>query len=179
MRARIVNETERFTRGGDPYSKLGVGTDSRAHKKEMYVALEKRGISFWLSHMNFTPDERKDYLIDNIHEITELVDILEGAGVDPANMLVPATDHVTFQHWNIMLSNRVMTQCLTEEDANIVINILNDMATEERGFHYKKGNETFYITDKTVKFLGNLPANRKKYRSLGNPTGDRKYHRDP
>jgi len=168
MKAKKIYENQEFVEDMDSYTAVGVGKDSHAAKFRVYTKLESMGVEFWLQYAGFTQAERKEYMIKNIYKIEEMVNILMTAGIDEESIKITTFDRCTCDQYQVIISNRVVAECFTYDDALKVATVMKAFSIES----YSADNEidvtqaSFYVTENNLKIIDELPANRNKYKNV-------------
>lgn len=179
MKARFINEEENnFIRSGDPIKSLNIGLESEAHKKKVFNNLKTK-ILFIVNNSN--PEEK---IIDNILILDIIAKKLNKLGVSYKNMIVYNNYEIRIKNsWQVISSNTVVSNCLSEEDAKNLFNAFKsfepnemDYNTDLRGsfpgfekFKIKNPDDTLggpTFSETSIPFLDALAENRKKYKLL-------------
>lgn len=164
---KLVREhiNEKFEENSDPIKDLSLG------KEGMFRELEKRGVRMWFGWGNENGRNEgirnKQEVIENIVEITKLVDKLVEAGFNPKMMSISHSDALEVKTIMVIEGNSVIFHCATEEDAKMIINIAKAFSiwTYDQ-FRIGKGEKYVYVDPEKHKWLDNLIENREKYRNV-------------
>jgi hypothetical protein len=166
---KLVREhiNEKFQETSDPIKDMGVG------KLGMFKALEKRGVRMWFGwgERSDRPisegEEERLKTIENIAEITEVVDKLENVGFKVNEMSISRAAEISVKTVQVLRSQHVILECATEEDANILIDAIKTFSIWEYDIYNKSNGEVSVpINPEYHVWLHNLIENRKKYKKF-------------
>lgn len=157
MRAKFINE--KFAEDSDPVKDIGIG------KLAMFNNLEKRGIIMRFSWGDGEGEKAKQKVIENIVKVTKIIDKLEKIGFNTKDMFLSHSDSVSVSTYQILKSNYVLFDCPTEEDANIIIDVLKKFSIYEKDiFSVRKDRDIIYYNEPGFsEWSKNIISNRKKY----------------
>jgi hypothetical protein len=159
MQMKLVKENINFERGKDPKESMNVG---------IMKSLEDKGIRFWFGWGDGEGEIEKQKLIKNISGMNNLINKLIEVGVDPKKMSISHHDTVEIKVVQILNGNRVIHQCATKEDAEMLRKACQafdaDNDWEER-WSFDEGEKMIYVSRKNT-WLDNLFENRKKYSAI-------------
>jgi hypothetical protein len=119
MRAKQIFE---FKRNTDPKTSLDIGKDSTYNKEKVYQSLVDRGVKFYFSW----DIDNKEYpkLLNNIYKLEEAVNLLESERLFPSQMQLSYHHRIEINSYRILDGNHFIFNCISEEDAKILIEVL-------------------------------------------------------
>ena len=160
---KVVKEHihEAFKEDADPIKDMKIGNIG------IYKDLESRGFKF-----HFTWDggeEEKRKAIDNMREIKKVIDKLVEVGCDIKDMQMSHAHDIYIMSKRILSGNRVIFECINEEDAQHIINIaLKFSIWQYDNLHIGEGRDQVHVSIYPTQhvWLDNLIENRKKYKDI-------------
>ena len=163
MRAKFINE---FGKGTDPKQTLDIGKDSAVIKEKMFQGFIEKGIKFYFG-WNTEKDE-KALLFEHIYEFEYAINLLEAEGIDLTKVSVSNYNQIKLPIFYISNSPNFLFPCLTELDAQLMVDIINNLSIQRNpyrsNFSYEKSEDTFYyLADNQIEWLKNLKNIRLKY----------------
>jgi small-conductance mechanosensitive channel len=167
MKVKLVKEnlTEAmsFEKNKDPRKSLDIGKDSTYSHEQVLQKLSEMGVKI---HIDFDPENRSKVL-ENIYEIEKYVKEFIDLGVKPGDIEISYPDSVCIKGFTVKDSNNVLLHCLTEEDANIVMDTIEKFMINGTLIEIDRSSMTPYIHfHKKNNWLKDLKENRKKYMTL-------------
>ena len=162
----LVRESISFERGKDPKEVLDIGENNLYVKTKLFNELEEKGISINLDWSSTGIE--KERTIENIYEFMKSIDKLLKAGLTYKDMEISHHDSINIKVIRVMAGNRVIHECLTKEDANILIKAIKNFtagANQKESIITDIGSHFFYLED-NQKWLDDIIDNRKKYKSI-------------
>lgn len=161
---------EKFSEESDPVKDMGVG------KLGMFKALEKRGVTMRFNWGDFIKGKsegqwEKEKVIENIYEITELVNKLEKVGFDVKQMEIRRSEQIYVTAITILRGNWTLFPCPTEEDAQLLIKLIKMFSIWDYDtFETTKSSigESIPVNPKYHKWLDNFIENREKIKKVLN-----------
>ena len=154
---KIVKEDINFERNQDPKKSMDIGKESSYAKKQLFDKLDKK-VRFNLGR---EPEESMKGLLDNIFEIEKAVEKLQKMDIKIEYISYFYGVSIQINVFNILDSNHVILKCLTEKDANILINIIKKLSYHSYD-NFKIDSETFSISLKDLNWFDQLEKNRKE-----------------
>ena len=163
---KLIRESISFKRGAEPKETLDIGENSSYIKNKLFNELEKTGIAFNLdwSHSG----KAKEGVIDRIHEFLELIEKLLEAGLTYRDMEISHSDSINIRVIQVLNGNRIIHQCLTKEDADIIIKSMKNFSVDGNDgeeIHTSIGDKFLYLYRNQI-WLDNIINNRKKYKNI-------------
>ena len=140
MKAKFVNET--FEKGKKP-----VGMDSQEGIDQLLNRFEKKGIKIGWQLRDPKEGNKREFFGEYHNYIEKYLEKLNKAGVEWKNMTLWG-DHVDVQSYQIMKGNWSLFHCLTREDAEMLINILENIATGNQSYNISEDKENINLSDK-------------------------------
>jgi len=153
---------EKFSEDSDPIKDMDIG------KIGMFKALEKR-VRMRFNFGEKAGIEKKKKVIENIYKITEIVDKLVEAGCKEEDMAIYNYDEIEVKGYQVLKGNWVLFSCLTEEDAETLIQFIK-MFSIWNYDSFKISRNSIGQSVKTGEYgnewLDNLLENREKIKKL-------------
>ena len=157
---KIVKESINFKKEVNPTAAMGIG---------LFKKWENLGIHFWLGWQDGPQEKQK--ILDDPEPMRYFIDKLIELGVDPKDMSISRANSIDIAPYQVLNGNRVLHQCLTEEDANMLLKTLKKFEPELNNWSITKGNNLSGLYIKIYErdlpnWLESLEDNRKLYRAL-------------
>ena len=156
---KLIKETINFERGKDPKESMNIG---------LMKALENKGIRFWFGWGNGEGEIEKQKFLKNINKMNSFIDKMIAVGVDPRKMFISHADTVTINVIRVMNGNRVIHECVTNEDAEMLVKACIALSIEAYPDQYAidmtDNEKIVYVYSHP--WLDNIVENRKKYKSV-------------
>jgi hypothetical protein len=163
---KLIRESISFERGKDPKEALDIGETNIYAKTKLFDELEKTGIGINLgwSHTG----KEKERVIERIHEFIKLIDKLLNAGLNYRDMEISHYDSINIKVIQILVGNRVIHQCISKKDANILVTIIKKFTVDgnDRNDISLSIGEKFLYLDRDQTWLDNIIENREKYKNI-------------
>jgi hypothetical protein len=141
MKAQFINEV--LERGKKP-----IGIKSSAGINRVINEWQKKGLKF--GHFFFEGDQvekTRDLFSKYYPYIEKYLNKLHNAGVEWKDMTLWG-DHVDIKSYRISKGNWSLFQCLKEEDAKNLINVLENITTGNQAFNISEDKENINLMDK-------------------------------
>lgn len=184
MKAKFVNE--KFDRDKKP-----VGLSSDEGIDQLIKSWQDKGIKFgFMFFSGDQMDKKRDYLGKYHKYIEKYLDKLNKAGVPWEHMTLWG-DHVDVKAYQITKGNWALFKCLTKEDAEAVVNVIENMVTGNQTYNISEDREHINMNDQIhmdsdskhsdweeayqkvhgkrrteLDFLDNIEETRKKLKSI-------------
>jgi hypothetical protein len=155
---KLIKEHIKFERGLDPKQSMDIG---------LFKSLESLGIRFNFGWRDGEGEIEKQKFINNINEMNKFIQKLISVGVDPEGMHISHSDTVEIKVVRVMNGNRVIHECISEEDAKMLIDACLALSIEGHPDQYhidNDGEKIVYVY--AHPWLDNLLENRRKYMSI-------------
>ena len=141
MKAKFVNET--FEKGKKP-----VGMDSPEGLDHLIDTWKKKGIKFgWMFDKGEEREKKREFLGKYHQYIEKYLKQLNEAGVPWKDMTLWG-DHVDVKSYQITKGNWSLFHCLTRDDAEKLIKILENITTGNQTFNISDERESINLSDK-------------------------------
>ncbi|HPI81894.1 MAG TPA: hypothetical protein PK122_01560 [Candidatus Paceibacterota bacterium] len=151
----LVRENINFERGKNPKDALEIG---------IRKSLEQKGVEFDTTWDKSGEEDKKVNL--HIENIAKTVELLMNAGVNPEDISISKWNHFYVRVVRVLEGNAVKFECLSEDDGKKLIQVLTDLAIENRPQWHLSWDTKLVYTDDIQDWLKNLKKNREKYSKI-------------
>ena len=145
MKARKIYETQ-FKKGQKP-----VGMDSESGMDHWIEKWQDKGLNFgWQYFKDKDEHNARDFTRRYHREIEKYLKLLNEAGIPYANMTLWG-DHIDAKTYQLLKGNWALFHCITEEDAKMVKEFIENMTTGNSNIVIKEDRDHINIADRIHK----------------------------
>lgn len=165
MKAKFVNE--KFDKEKKP-----VGITSDEGIDQIIKSWQKKGIKFgWQFFEGDEKEKRREYLSKYHKYVEKYLNRLHEAGV-PWDDMTYWGDHVDIKSYQISKGNWSLFHCITKEDAEMLVKVLENLTTGNQTFNISEERE--HISLGEVVYRDADPEVDKWYSELENRKGEKR-----
>lgn len=165
MKARLINET--IERG-----KKIVGIDTDEGFQQLIKSWTDKGIKFgWMFFKGNDMEKKREYFKKYHKYLGKYLDDLHKAGVPYEDMNFWG-DHVDIKSYRISKGNWSLFMCLTREDAENLVKIIENMVPGSQDFGIQEDKENINLSEKM--HIENDPEHAKWYKEHEIRTGQKR-----